>query len=380
MFAGCSVLRGSGAAVVYATGRRTEFGKIAALSVEVRRPPTPLEREVTRMVRILTVVAVVMGVLFFAYGVATGRPIWVNVVFMLGIIVANVPEGLLPTLTLALAMGGMRLAKKQVLVKSLNAVEALGSVEVICTDKTGTLTKNELAVTDVVDAENGEPLEEAALRALEVAAGTASEIHEQAGALTGDPLDVAAAQALRANPGRRSARPLGATSCGTSRSTCCGAARRGCSPTAVDSASRSRARGRSCVRTCLAQGRRSTRRRHGRARSPSRGSASSRWRRAPSPGGRGRRAPRPPSSALELHGFLCLSDPLRDEVPAAPSHAATGAGIRVISITGDHPDTARAIAERAGILPTRAPRRGAHRRGARGAARERDRRCGSRPA
>ena len=117
------------------------------------------------MVRILTVVAVMVGDAFFAYGLAIGRPLWVNVVFMLGIIVANVPEGLLPTLTLALAMGGLRLAKKKVLVKSLNAVEALGSVEVICTDKTGTLTKNELAVTGVVDAPSGEPLGDRACRA-----------------------------------------------------------------------------------------------------------------------------------------------------------------------------------------------------------------------
>jgi magnesium-transporting ATPase (P-type) len=104
------------------------------------------------MVRILTILAVLMGAAFFAYGLATGRGIWINVVFMVGIIVANVPEGLLPTLTLALAMGGLRLARKKVLVKSLNAVEALGSVEVICTDKTGTLTKNQLAVTGVVEA------------------------------------------------------------------------------------------------------------------------------------------------------------------------------------------------------------------------------------
>jgi sodium/potassium-transporting ATPase subunit alpha len=129
VFAGCTLLRGSGTAVVYATGRRTEFGKVAALSVEVSRPPTPLEREVSRTVRILTLVAVSMGAAFFAYGLAVGRPLWVNVVFMVGIIVASVPEGLLPTLTLALAMGGLRLARKTVLVKSLNAVEALGSVE-----------------------------------------------------------------------------------------------------------------------------------------------------------------------------------------------------------------------------------------------------------
>jgi sodium/potassium-transporting ATPase subunit alpha len=116
---------------------------------------------------------------------------------MVGIIVANVPEGLLPTLTLALAMGGLRLAKKKVLVKSLNAVEALGSIEVICTDKTGTLTKNDLAVTGVVDAFTGEPLGDGARRALLEVAVAASEIHQGAGTLTGDPLDVAAAEALR---------------------------------------------------------------------------------------------------------------------------------------------------------------------------------------
>ena len=75
VFTGCSLLRGSGTAVVYATGRRTEFGRIATLSVQVRRPPTPLEREVSRMVRILTILAVVMGAAFFAYGLAIGRGI-----------------------------------------------------------------------------------------------------------------------------------------------------------------------------------------------------------------------------------------------------------------------------------------------------------------
>lgn len=114
-FAGCSVLRGSGTAVVFATGHHTEFGKIAALSRDGRRPVSPIERETNRMIRVLTVIAVALGVLFFAYGVATGRSLWVNIVFMLGIIVANVPEGLLPTFTLALSMASLRMAKKQVL-------------------------------------------------------------------------------------------------------------------------------------------------------------------------------------------------------------------------------------------------------------------------
>ena len=104
LFAGSTVLRGTGVAVVFATGHNTEFGKIASLSRDVRRPPSPIQRETNRMVRILTMVAVTMGTLFFAYGVVSGRPLWVNLVFMMGIIVANVPEGLLPTLTLALSL------------------------------------------------------------------------------------------------------------------------------------------------------------------------------------------------------------------------------------------------------------------------------------
>ena len=212
VFTGCSLLRGSGTAVVYATGRRTEFGRIATLSVQVRRPPTPLEREVSRMVRILTILAVVMGAAFFAYGVAIGRRIWINVVFMVGIIVANVPEGLLPTLTLALAMGGLRLARKKVLVKSLNAVEALGSVEVICTDKTGTLTKNQLAVTGVVDALTGERSGRSRpARPCSRSPWPRPRSIEQAGALTGDPLDVAAGDGA-ARDGRRSPRSSHATS------------------------------------------------------------------------------------------------------------------------------------------------------------------------
>jgi sodium/potassium-transporting ATPase subunit alpha len=114
-FAGCSVLRGRATAVVFATGHRTELGKIAALSRDVRRPDAPLQRETNRMVRVLTVIAVVLGLAFFAVGVASGRSLWVNIVFMLGIIVANVPEGLLPTFTLALSMASLRMARKQVL-------------------------------------------------------------------------------------------------------------------------------------------------------------------------------------------------------------------------------------------------------------------------
>ena len=349
-FAGCTVLRGSGAAVVYATGHRTEFGRIAALAVEVRRPPTPLEREITRMVRILTVVAVVMGVMFFAYGVAVGRPIWVNVVFMLGIIVANVPEGLMPTLTLALAMGGLRLAKKNVLAKSLNAVEALGAIEVICTDKTGTLTKNQLAVSTVVDAVDGRALAGDAERALLESAVVASELHERAGAMTGDPLDVAAAEALNRIGGAAlslSASIVRHIAFDVQRRRAAGVARRnGAHVFAMKGAWEvvrphvigvDLARADETVRRLASKGLRVI-------------AVASRVLDACEVDA--------PEAAIEerltLQGFFCLEDPLRDEVPAALARCRE-AGIRVILVTGDHPDTARAIAEEAGILEKGSP-------------------------
>ena len=143
-------MRGNGRGIVFATGLRTEFGKLAHLSQALRRAPSPLEQQTAHMVRTLTIIAVSLGVTFFLYGVFSGRSLWINLVFMMGIIVANVPEGLLPTFTLALAMGSLRMARKNVLVTGLNAVEGLGATQVICTDKTGTLTLNQLAVTRLV--------------------------------------------------------------------------------------------------------------------------------------------------------------------------------------------------------------------------------------
>lgn len=112
VLAGCTVWQGRGTAVVYATGHRTEFGKIATLSQDVRRKISPLEREVGSMVRVLTLIASLTGVIFFAYGVFAGLSLWTNLIFMVGIIVALVPEGLLPTLTLSLAMGSLRMDRR----------------------------------------------------------------------------------------------------------------------------------------------------------------------------------------------------------------------------------------------------------------------------
>ncbi len=192
-FAGCTVVRGSGIGVVFATGIRTEFGKVAHLSQTIERASSPLERETAHMVRILSIIACTMGFTFFLYGMLSGKPLWMNLVFMMGIIVANVPEGLLPTFTLSLAIGSLRMAKKNVLVKSLNAVESLGAVHVICSDKTGTLTLNRLTITRLLDSVSGENLPDLQQHELLRQALAASEIRETEAGLFGDALDVAVA-------------------------------------------------------------------------------------------------------------------------------------------------------------------------------------------
>lgn len=147
VFAGSTVATGRSTAVVYATGSHTEFGQVAHLTATVKREPSTLEVQITRVVHIITMIALGMGVLIFLLtnllvGMGTGE----SFVFAIGIIVAFVPEGLLPTVTLALAIGVQRMAKRNALVRRLSAVESLSATTVICADKTGTLTKNEMTV------------------------------------------------------------------------------------------------------------------------------------------------------------------------------------------------------------------------------------------
>lgn len=147
VLAGSSMAAGRGKAVVYATGAQTEFGHVAHLTTMVKREPSTLEIQVARIVRIITAIALGMGVTVFLLSYfLVGMEIRESFIFGIGIIVANVPEGLLPTVTLALAMGVQRMARRQGLVRRLSAVETLSATTVICTDKTGTLTKNEMTV------------------------------------------------------------------------------------------------------------------------------------------------------------------------------------------------------------------------------------------
>lgn len=150
VLAGTFVVSGHGEAVVIATGGRTEFGRLAALTHAQPTRESPLQREMTRVTRVVTLLAVGMGIAFFAIGWGSGRltPLE-GFVFALGIIVANVPEGLLPTISLSLAIGVRRMAARNAIVKRLERVEALGAVTVIVTDKTGTLTHNQMTVREV---------------------------------------------------------------------------------------------------------------------------------------------------------------------------------------------------------------------------------------
>jgi Ca2+-transporting ATPase len=145
--AGTTVAAGRAEAIVYATGGETEFGHVAHLTAATPRGMTTLEEQVGHIVRTITVIALVMGMITFSLSLLfVGMAPLESLVFAVGIIVANVPEGLLPTVTLALAINVQRMASQKALVRRLSAVETLGSVSVICSDKTGTLTCNRMAV------------------------------------------------------------------------------------------------------------------------------------------------------------------------------------------------------------------------------------------
>lgn len=150
VFAGAAVTSGTGRAAVIATGMQTEIGRIASLTQELREEKSPLQMEIEKVTKIVTFLSVAMGVVFFFLGTYIGK---LNVatafVFAIGIIVANVPEGLLPTVSLSLAMAVQRMARRNALIKKLSSVETLGCTTVICTDKTGTLTTNEISVTKI---------------------------------------------------------------------------------------------------------------------------------------------------------------------------------------------------------------------------------------
>ncbi len=373
LFSGTSCTGGEARALVFATGMRTELGRIASLSERAEPEESPLEHQVRRVAWLIAAIALAMGVAFIPLAsLGAGLPVGDAVVFAIGLIVGNVPEGLLPVITLALAVGVRGLVRQGAVVKRLSAVETLGSTDVICTDKTGTLTENRMRVArircggeeiDLEDREGGaresfashsgtndHPPGFAAL--LEAMTACNNAVLEGEGA-SGDATEVAmlrAARELGAGPdGRRRAEfhfdpVLKLMTTADERDGRLWAHTKG-APEAVIPLCRTRVepggkavplgpREREAleleVDELAAQGLRvlavAERRLDGTV--PERREEAER--------------------DLALLGLVALIDPPRPQVPAAVADCHQ-AGIRIVVVTGDHPLTAAAIARRIGI-------------------------------
>ncbi|MBN1329741.1 MAG: cation-translocating P-type ATPase [Candidatus Heimdallarchaeota archaeon] len=148
LFKGTTIVNGTGVGIVVHTGLTTELGKIATSIIKIEREDTPIQKKLKKLAQQLTIFIVVLSVIIFLIGgFSLGWEQWTYLlVFTIGLAVAAVPESLPAVLTLALAIGITRMAKKKALIRKLPAVEVLGSTTVICTDKTGTLTLNEQTV------------------------------------------------------------------------------------------------------------------------------------------------------------------------------------------------------------------------------------------
>lgn len=149
---GSFVVQGEGEATVVATGGDTTLAGISTLAGTAVRPPSPLTVQLDRVVRVVAVIAMATGTLLGAVGLVIGLDVTQAFLFGVGVSVALVPEGLLPTVTLSLARGAQVMARRDALVRRLDAVETLGATTFICTDKTGTITQNRMSVVDVVTA------------------------------------------------------------------------------------------------------------------------------------------------------------------------------------------------------------------------------------
>lgn len=155
VYAGTTIGAGTAKAVAITTGMATEFGQIASLTQKQNKEASPLQIELDRLTKQISVIAIGIGAIFFVAAIFfVHYPVAKSFIFALGMIVAFIPEGLLPTVTLSLAQGVQRMAQKHALVKDLNSVETLGETTVICSDKTGTLTQNQMTVNNIWLAAN----------------------------------------------------------------------------------------------------------------------------------------------------------------------------------------------------------------------------------
>ena len=360
LFAGTFVVEGDSSARVTAIGTKTRLAGIARLATSTTKPDTPLTRGLRGVVRLTAVIAVSAGALFLLISVLVGNPIQAALVFAIGVTVALVPEALLPTVTLSLAWGSEQMAKRHILVRNLEAVETLGSTTFICTDKTGTLTSNQMTVVEVwtptgsltIDGAGYGPTAplawssstaEHSVRALALAGercstGYAEQVDGQWRA-HGDPME-AAIDTLARRVGIDTAED---------RRTCYAELRfpfdprlrrmavvladeivvKG-APDAVLPLCGDDSAGHASVEALTARGLRVL---------------------AIAAGPRNGRTPRDLKECdqeLRLLGLVALEDPPRDEVPASLV-ACRRAGVKVAMVTGDHPVTATAIADEVGL-------------------------------
>lgn len=369
LLAGTNVVAGEGRALVFATGRHTAFGEIARLTQTAEEGLSPLQQEIVRLSRLVASLALGLGIVFFLVGQAVGLPFWANLMFGVGIIVANVPEGLLPTVTLALAMGSQRMARRNALIRHLPAVETLGATDVICTDKTGTLTTNEMTVSRVylsgqwLDVGNSDLLSQSAClhpRFFDVArlCHSLTETRDEGRpGVAGDPMeialaafaqtvvkDAAAAERVSEIPFDSQRKRLTTVHRigGELRLLCKGAPEvvvALCSDVETDgglASLNSAERGR-ILAAAEQMGRQGLRVLALAQRTPPSSDVAAN------------------EQGLTFAGLAAFEDPPRPEVAAAIQRCHE-AGIKVIMVTGDHPETAMAIGRQIGLLFSEKPR------------------------
>jgi Ca2+-transporting ATPase len=155
VFRGTTVTRGRGVVAVTGTGMQTELGRIAEMLQAVQEERTPLQRRLDHLAKVLAIVALAIVALLFVIGVMRGESVELMLLTSVSLAVAAIPEAMPAVVTIALSLGAQRMLQKKALIRRLPAVETLGSVSVICTDKTGTLTENRMTVT-VLDLANEE--------------------------------------------------------------------------------------------------------------------------------------------------------------------------------------------------------------------------------
>jgi sodium/potassium-transporting ATPase subunit alpha len=157
LYSGTYVVKGEARGVVYATGKESRYGTIAVLTQSVESSKSHLQEEISHISKVIALTSFVIAAGLIVIGGAGGVELWKTFLFALGVLVALIPEGLLPTVTLALAFGAQRMASKGFLVNGLSVIENLGAVSVIATDKTGTITQNKMEVAAWVEMGAEEP-------------------------------------------------------------------------------------------------------------------------------------------------------------------------------------------------------------------------------